>query len=135
MATAPSQGDFHLRRQQALSYLRAMIKVSERFHLLAPTKGFQNHLPPLRKLESKLNEAIQPDLQESDVNPITKLRNHLLSHNKFGNKMNLYYQIAKEYAEAAYYPTKNIKIDQKIENAIQRFGGVDIMTNEIYAEL
>jgi len=69
------------------------------------------------------------------LTPITNLRNHLFKDKKFGNKMNLYYQVAKEYGEAAYNPTKNIKIDQKIENAIQRFGNTDIMTTEIYAEL
>jgi hypothetical protein len=133
--TASSTEEFQLRRKQALNYLNAMIKVSKRFHLLAPTKEFQNIIHQLRELESKLNDAIEPDLQDHDLTPITNLRNHLLAHKKFGNKMTQYYKIAKEYAEAAYNPEKNVKIDRRIENAIQRFADIDIMTTEIYTEL
>jgi len=64
MANLPTQEDFQLRRQQVLSYLRAMIKVSERFHLLAPSKEFQNIIHQLRELESKLNHLVEPDLQD-----------------------------------------------------------------------
>jgi hypothetical protein len=133
--TASTQGQFQLRRNQALIYLKAMTKVSEIFDILAPNEGFQNHIHKMRELESKLKGAIKPNLQEQDLTPIISLREHLLRHKKFGKKTNQYYQVVKEYAEAAYNPTRTVKIDSKIENAIKRFADVDNMTMEIYAEL
>jgi hypothetical protein len=50
--TAPTQGEFQLRRDQALIYLKAMTKVSEIFDIIAPNMGFQDHIHKLKELES-----------------------------------------------------------------------------------
>ena len=135
MSITTSQNDFEGKRALALIYLKAMITVSRRLNNLSNHDGFREHIHKLSGLESKLKGAMKPNLQDQNLEHITNFRDYLLAHRKFGNKMNQYYLVVKEYAKAAYDPTKEVTIEPKIVDAIKRFSDVDTLTTDIYAEL
>src|SRR5918994_141485 len=132
---APSQENFDKVRDLSLTFLKAIRVEASRLNILSsPRAGFDTHVSKLRGLESKLIGASKPNLQREDFDIMGNFRDRILGHPKSGYKFAQHYQIAVEYANAAY-STNNIEIIPKIMNAVIRYGDVDNLTDDIYVEL
>jgi hypothetical protein len=134
VGTSP-QENFNEVRSLALTYLKAIIVEARRLRTLSgPESGFDFHINKLGGLESKLKGASKANLQDQDLEIISNFTNHILGHPKFGDKLIQHYNLATEYAKAAYL-TNNIEIIPKIMNAVKGYADVDTLTDDIYVEL
>jgi hypothetical protein len=96
---------------------------------------FNDHLPELIGLKTKILGAVAPCLTGADFEKVDRFKNHLINHPDFRNKLILFDKLSHEYT-VDNFTSKTVETNEARRlDAVVRFRSIDKLSFDIMKEI